>query len=65
MTPQNPNQNGSQSSPAIPHNGEATMALLKVLALGNREREQGQFRNAEAVFTSLDSPPCTGKPLPA
>ncbi len=34
-------------------NGENTMSLLKLLALGNRELEQGQFRDAEAVFASL------------
>ncbi|HEX7865120.1 MAG TPA: type II toxin-antitoxin system Phd/YefM family antitoxin [Variovorax sp.] len=33
---------------------EATLALLKVLTLGNREIEQGQFRSAEDVFTDLD-----------
>ncbi|BDT69949.1 hypothetical protein os1_41410 [Comamonadaceae bacterium OS-1] len=54
MTLQNPNQNASQPFPATPQNGEATMALLKVLALGSREREQGQFRDAEAVFARLE-----------
>ncbi|RQO64470.1 prevent-host-death protein [Variovorax sp. KBW07] len=33
---------------------EATLALLKVLALGNREIEQGQFRAATDVFAELD-----------
>lgn len=33
---------------------EATLALLKVLALGNREIEQGQFRSADDVFADLD-----------
>ncbi|MGJ7501044.1 type II toxin-antitoxin system Phd/YefM family antitoxin [Variovorax sp. ZT5P49] len=33
---------------------EATLALLKVLALGNREIEQGQFRSATDVFADLD-----------
>ncbi len=33
---------------------EQTLALLKILALGNREIEQGQFRDAEAVFADLD-----------
>jgi hypothetical protein len=33
---------------------EATLALLKVLALGNREIEQGQFRSADKVFAELD-----------
>jgi prevent-host-death family protein len=33
---------------------EATLALLKVLALGNREIEQGQFRSADDVFAELD-----------
>jgi prevent-host-death family protein len=33
---------------------EETLALLKILALGNREIEDGQFRDAEEVFRSLD-----------
>lgn len=33
---------------------QETLALLKLLALGNREIEQGQFRSAEAVFAELD-----------
>ncbi|AVQ84014.1 MULTISPECIES: type II toxin-antitoxin system Phd/YefM family antitoxin [Variovorax] len=33
---------------------EATLALLKVLALGNREIEQGHFRSATDVFADLD-----------
>ncbi|MFZ6767742.1 type II toxin-antitoxin system Phd/YefM family antitoxin [Undibacterium sp. Di26W] len=33
---------------------EETLALLKMLALGNREIEQGQFRDAEDVFAELD-----------
>lgn len=33
---------------------EQTLALLKILALGNREIEQGRFRNAEDVFADLD-----------
>ena len=33
---------------------DATLALLKVLALGNREIEQGQFRSADDVFADLD-----------
>lgn len=33
---------------------EQTLALLKVLALGNREIEQGKFRDAEDVFAGLD-----------
>jgi prevent-host-death family protein len=32
---------------------EETLALLKILALGNREIEQGKFRDAEDVFTEL------------
>ncbi|MQT71972.1 type II toxin-antitoxin system prevent-host-death family antitoxin, partial [Pseudomonas sp. FSL R10-0071] len=31
-----------------------TMALLKLLALGNREIENGQFRDAQDVFAELD-----------
>ena len=33
---------------------EETMALLKILALGNREIEQGRFRAADDVFAALD-----------
>ena len=33
---------------------EETLALLKTLALGNREIEQGQFRSAAEVFADLD-----------
>ncbi len=33
---------------------EATLALLKILALGNREIEQGKFRDVEDVFAELD-----------
>ena len=33
---------------------EETMALLKILALGNREIEQGRFRPADDVFAALD-----------
>jgi len=33
---------------------EETMALLKILALGNREIEQGRFRPANDVFAALD-----------
>ena len=33
---------------------EETMALLKILALGNREIEQGRFRPADGVFAALD-----------
>jgi prevent-host-death family protein len=33
---------------------EETLALLKILALGNREIEQGKFRDAEDVFAELD-----------
>jgi len=33
---------------------EAALALLKILALGNREIEQGHFRSAEDVFAELD-----------
>jgi len=34
---------------------EQTLALLKLLALGNREIEQGQFRDADEVFAGLDN----------
>lgn len=33
---------------------ENTLALLKILALGNREIEQGQFSDAEDVFSRLE-----------
>ena len=33
---------------------ENTLALLKLLALGNREIEQGKFRPAAEVFAELD-----------
>jgi prevent-host-death family protein len=33
---------------------EQTLALLKILALGNREIEQGKFRDVEDLFAELD-----------
>jgi prevent-host-death family protein len=33
---------------------EQTLALLRILALGQKEIEQGQFRSAEEVFAELD-----------
>lgn len=33
---------------------EETLALLKLLALGNREIEQGHFRTADEVFADID-----------
>jgi hypothetical protein len=33
---------------------EVTLALLKLLALGNREIEQGKFRPASEVFEEMD-----------
>lgn len=33
---------------------ENTLALLKLLALGNGQIEQGRFRDAEDIFTELD-----------
>jgi prevent-host-death family protein len=33
---------------------EETLALLKLLAMGNREIEQGHFRNADEVFADID-----------
>lgn len=33
---------------------QETLALLKILALGNREIEQNKFRDAEEVFAELD-----------
>jgi prevent-host-death family protein len=33
---------------------EQTMALLKLLALGHRDIEQGQYQSPDAVFANLD-----------
>lgn len=33
---------------------EETLALLKILAMGNRDIEQGRFRDADAVLEDLD-----------
>jgi len=33
---------------------EETLAMLKILALGNREIERGNFRDVEEVFAELD-----------
>ncbi|MGK2953603.1 MAG: type II toxin-antitoxin system Phd/YefM family antitoxin [Thiobacillus sp.] len=33
---------------------EETLALLKLLALGNREIERGHFRAADEVFADID-----------
>jgi len=33
---------------------EETLALLKLLALGNREIEQGHFRTADEAFADID-----------
>lgn len=33
---------------------EDTLALLKILALGNKQIEKGQFRDAADVFADLD-----------
>lgn len=33
---------------------EEALALLKILAMGNRDIEQGRFRDAEEVFADLD-----------
>ena len=33
---------------------EDTLALLKILALGNHEIQQGKFRDVEDVFDELD-----------
>jgi len=35
---------------------EETLALLKILALGKREIELGQFRDADEVLADLDDP---------
>lgn len=33
---------------------EQTLALLKILAVGNRQIELGQYRSADAVFADMD-----------
>jgi len=33
---------------------ETTLALLKILALGDCEIEQGKFKDAEAIFAKID-----------
>jgi len=33
---------------------EQTLALLKLLAMGNKEIEQAKFRDADAVFADMD-----------
>mgnify|MGYP001015738509 CR=1 FL=1 len=33
---------------------EEALALLKILALGNREIEQGRYRSVDQVFADLD-----------
>ena len=33
---------------------EEALALLKILALGNREIEQGSYRSADQVFADID-----------
>ena len=33
---------------------EETLAILKILALGNREIEQGYFRPASELFAEMD-----------
>ncbi|MFA9215805.1 MAG: type II toxin-antitoxin system Phd/YefM family antitoxin [Sphingomonadaceae bacterium] len=33
---------------------QETLAMLKILALGNREIERGNFRDVEEVFAELD-----------
>ena len=33
---------------------EQTLALLKLLALGNKEIKQGKFRDVEDIFNKLD-----------
>lgn len=33
---------------------EQTLAFLKILALGNKQIEQGQFRDVEDAFAELD-----------
>lgn len=34
---------------------DETMALLRLLAMGNKEIEQGKFRDVEAVFADLNN----------
>jgi prevent-host-death family protein len=35
---------------------EQTMALLKILAMGSKEIQQGKYRDADDVFADLDRP---------
>ena len=37
------------------HASQETLALLKLLALGSRQIEAGQFRSADTVFADLDA----------
>ncbi|MDP1925789.1 MAG: hypothetical protein Q8K57_13525 [Thiobacillus sp.] len=37
------------------HASQATLALLKLLALGSTQIEAWQFRSADAVFADLDA----------
>ena len=34
---------------------EETLALLQILAMGNRDMEEGRFQDAEEVFAELDA----------
>jgi len=34
---------------------EETLALLKLLAMGDRDLEQGRFRDADELFAEIDS----------
>ncbi|MDO8772612.1 MAG: type II toxin-antitoxin system Phd/YefM family antitoxin [Burkholderiaceae bacterium] len=42
---------------------ENTLAMLKLLALGNREIELGKFKDAEVVFASLDNEDAQSTPV--
>jgi len=34
---------------------EETLSLLKILALGNKQIEEGKFRDAETIFAEMDA----------
>lgn len=41
--------------PKNPTAEEGTAALLTLLAMGNREIEEGKFKDAEGVFAEMDT----------
>ena len=45
----------AQRSATLRYARANSLALLKLLALGNREIEQGKFQDAQSVFASIDA----------